>query len=73
MLNLVSIFIGIVAFVLAFVGLIPLVGVVNWIAIPIAFVGLGIGALSSAKGGRNLNTIVLVVAVIRLFLGGGFL
>ncbi len=73
MFNLLSILIGIVAFVIALAGLIPLVGIVNWIALPIAFIGMGIGFLSENKTGRNLNILVLIVAMVRLMLGGGIL
>jgi hypothetical protein len=72
-MNLISILIGFVALVLALVGLIPLVGIVNWIAIPIALVGLIIGNFADSKSGRNFNLIVLAIAAVRLFLGGGLL
>lgn len=70
-MNLISILIGLVALVVALVGLIPLVGIVNWVAIPIALVGLLVGTFAVAKSGRNFNLIVLGIAVVRLFLGGG--
>lgn len=72
-MNLISILIGLVALVVALVGLIPLVGIVNWVAIPIALVGLIVGNFAAAKSGRNFNLIVLGIAVVRLFLGGGIL
>jgi len=72
-MNLISILIGLVALIVALVGLIPLVGIVNWVAIPIALVGLLIGNFASSKSGRNFNLIVLGIAVLRLFLGGGIL
>lgn len=71
MLNLFSILLGIVAFFIALAGLIPFIGIVNWVALPIAFIGLLLGIFSSRKTGRNLNIIVLVVAAIRLMLGFG--
>ncbi|MFT4033293.1 MAG: hypothetical protein QM669_12800 [Siphonobacter sp.] len=73
MLNIISILIGIIAFIIALVGLFPFVGIVNWAAIPIAFIGLVIGTFSSIKTGRTLNLIVLAVAMLRLILGGGIL
>jgi hypothetical protein len=73
MLNIVSIIIGLVALVLAIPGLIPLLGWMNWLVILIALVGAGIGVLSRHTMGRNLNILVLIVAVIRLSLGGGFI
>lgn len=73
MLNIVSVLIGLVALLFAIPGLIPLFGWINWMVIPIALLGAGIGALSSSNAGRNLNILVLIVGVVRLFLGGGFL
>jgi len=41
--------------------------------VPIALVGLGIGALSSHNSGRNLNIFVIVVGIVRLIIGGGII
>lgn len=71
MLNLASILIGVVALLLAIPAFIPLLGIINWIVIPVAILGLGLGVLSRGTAGRNLNLVVLIVASIRLFLGGG--
>ena len=73
MLNLVSIIIGLVALVCAAVAFIPLLGWANWLIIPLAVVGAGLGAMSGAKTGRNLNLFVIVVGIIRLMLGGGII
>ena len=72
MLNIVSIIIGIVALVLAIPSAIPLLGWGNWVVLPIAILGAGIGALSSSNGGRNFCLVVLIIAMLRLWLGGGF-
>ncbi len=71
MLNLVSLLIGLVALVLVAIAFFPLLGIANWIIVPIAVVGAGIGQLSGSNTGRNLNLFVIVVGVIRLMLGGG--
>ena len=71
MLNLVSIIIGLVALVCAAVAFIPLLGWANWLIIPLAILGAGIGMVSGATSGRNLNLFVIVVGAIRLMLGGG--
>lgn len=71
MLNLVSLIIGVIAFVLALVAFIPLLGWANWLIIPLAILGAGIGMVSGATSGRNLNLFVIVVGAIRLMLGGG--
>ena len=73
MLNLFSILAGLLAAILAFVGLIPLLGWVNWLMLPVAFIGLILGFLSGSNFGRNLNIIILIVGGLRLFLGGGIL
>lgn len=71
MLNVISILIGLVALVLAIPAFLPLLGWANWLVIPIAVVGLALGAMSSSKAGRNLNIVVIVIGVLRLMLGGG--
>ena len=70
-MNLVSILLGIVALLLAVLSLFPFLGWGNWIVLPIALVGAGIGALSRSTSGRNLCLVVIVVAILRLMLGGG--
>lgn len=73
MLNLLSILVGILAFPLMLLGLIPLLGWVNWLVIPVAIIGVALGALSDSNSGRNLNILVIIVGGVRLFLGGGLL
>ena len=73
MLNIVSILIGFFALLLLVPAFIPLLGWANWLIIPIAIVGLAIGAMSSRNAGRNLNIVVIVIGVGRLMLGGGLI
>jgi hypothetical protein len=73
MLNLISIVAGVVALLLAIVGMFPLLGWINWIVLPIAVVGTGLGALSSSNHGRNFCLVVFAVACLRLMLGGGII
>jgi hypothetical protein len=73
MFNVLSILVGLFALVFAFPGLIPFFGWMNWIAVPIALVGLVIGVLSSKNTGRNLNIVVLLVAILRGSLFGGII
>ncbi|MBT2133247.1 hypothetical protein KK137_02770 [Croceibacterium sp. LX-88] len=73
MLNVLSILTGIVALVLAIPSAIPFLGWGNWIVLPIAVVGIGLGALSRSNGGRNFCLIVFGIAVVRLMLGGGII
>ncbi len=70
-MNLISILIGIVALAWACVGFVPFLGWMNWFVIPFALIGLGFGVLSSQRGGRNLNLVVIVVGALRLMIGGG--
>lgn len=70
MLNLISLVIGIVTVPVMFVALIPLLGWLNYLVIPMAIVGLVLGVLSSSNTGRNLNIVVLVIGAIRLSVGG---
>ena len=73
MLNVVSILIGALALLMAIPALFPLFGWLNWFVLPVAFIGLAIGVLSRSTAGRNLNLVVLIVAIVRLSLGGGIL
>ena len=73
MLNIVSILVGLVSLIFVIPGLFPLLGWANWIALPIAVVGLVIGMLSSKNTGRNLNIVILIIAIIRGSLFGGFI
>jgi hypothetical protein len=73
MFNIVSLIIGFVALVLAVVAFIPFLGWANWLIIPLAVIGAGVGMVSRSTAGRNLNLFVIVVGVIRLMLGGGFI
>jgi hypothetical protein len=73
LLNLVSLIIGAVALVFAAIAFIPLLGWANWLIVPLAVIGAGIGAVSSSNTGRNLNLFVIIVGIVRLMLGGGFL
>lgn len=71
MLNILSILIGLFALVFAIPGLVPLLGWMNWMAVFVGVIGLVVGVLSSKTTGRNLNIVVLIVAAVRLSLGGG--
>ncbi|MFC7302185.1 hypothetical protein [Cognatiluteimonas weifangensis] len=82
-MGLISLLWGIVAMLWMVVALIPLLGWGNWFLIPFAALGAAIAALGiavtrperrgRAKAGLVLNGLVIVVAVVRLNLGGGLL
>jgi hypothetical protein len=73
MLNLISLFIGVVSIVPLLLALIPFFGWMNWFLLPLPVLGLIVGTLSSGNAGRNLNLIVLIVAIVRLMMGHGFI
>lgn len=73
MLNILSYIFGLISLIIVIPATIPLLGWANWIALPIIVIGVIMGALSSNDGGRNFCLIVLLIAGIRLSLGGGIL
>lgn len=73
MLNIASILVGLLALAMAIPSTIPFLGWGNWFVLPIALVGVALGAMSDRNTGRNLCIVVLVIAILRLALGGGFI
>jgi len=73
MFNVASLIIGFVALILAVIAFFPLLGWANWLIIPLAIIGAGVGMVSRGTSGRNLNLLVIVIGVVRLMLGGGIL
>ena len=72
-MNVLSVIIGLMTLVIALVVFIPLLGWLTWFAIPGAVVALVLGLMSRKTSGRNVNLVVLALAMIRLALGGGIL
>ena len=72
-MNVASKIIGIIALIIMIVGLVPFLGILNWIVVPIALIGLIIGVFSKNTGGLILNGIVLLVSILRLIIGGGII
>ena len=73
MLNLLSFLFGIVSLVIVIPATIPLLGWANWFALPLIAIGVVLGQMSSSNAGRNFNLVVLLIAVVRLTLGGGLI
>ncbi len=71
MLNILAYLFGLLSLVIVIPAQIPFLGAANWIALPVIVVGIIIGALSSKDGGRNFCLVVLLIAAVRLMLGGG--
>ena len=74
-MNVVSIFIGLAAFLLLLLTLLlPVIGAIGaWIALLMALVGVVAGMLAHRTNGRNINLVVIAVAIARLVLGGGLI
>lgn len=73
MINLFSFVLGVVGIVIVIVGIFPFLGWVNWIAVAISLIGVIIGFIAAKDSGRNLNLVVLIVALFRLAIGGGII
>lgn len=70
--NILAFLLGLVSLVIVIPATIPFLGALNWLALPLIVIGVIVGQLSSSsKAGRNFCLIVLLVAVVRLSLGGG--
>ncbi|WP_108787907.1 hypothetical protein [Erythrobacter sp. Alg231-14] len=69
--NLLAYLFGLISLVIVIPAQIPFLGWGNWIALPVIVCGVICGALSSSDGGRNFCLVVLLIAVVRLSLGGG--
>ncbi|MEI2453284.1 hypothetical protein ABU614_07785 [Lysobacter firmicutimachus] len=82
-MGLISLLWGIVAVLWMIAALIPFLGWGNWFMIPFAAIGAVIAAIgllftrsehnARAKAGLWLNGIAILVGVVRLGLGGGFI
>ncbi len=71
-MNVLSSLIGIITLIVALVAFLPLLGWLNWFILPVAVIGLVLGLLAKNKNGRNINLVVLIMAIFRLNIGGGF-
>jgi hypothetical protein len=81
-MGFISLIWGILAMLFMLVALIPLLGWLNWLVIPFAAIGAILAAIGimlrgeksrRAKAGLVLNLIIIVVAVVRLNMGGGII
>ena len=72
--NIISFLLGLLSLVIVIPATIPFLGWANWLALPLIVIGIIVGQLSStSKAGRNFCLIVLLIAVVRLSLGGGII
>lgn len=73
--------IGILTGIGATISLLPLLGWLNWLNIPVAVIGLIFSIIGVNKGknkglgtaGIVINVILIVYGIIRLIMGGGFI
>jgi hypothetical protein len=72
-MNVLSTLTGILALIVALVAFLPLLGWLNWFILPVAVIGLVLGLLAKNNNGRNINLVVLALAIFRLSIGGGLL
>ncbi|WP_286007456.1 hypothetical protein [Barnesiella viscericola] len=62
---------GIIALLVTLVAFIPLLGILNWVAIPLSIIFLIICVLIKSDNGKTLCIISIIVGILRLLLGGG--
>ena len=62
---------GIIALLITLVACIPLLGILNWIAIPLSIIFLIICVLIKSDNGKTLCIVSIIVGILRLLLGGG--
>jgi len=71
-MNLISTLIGLFALALGLIGIVPLLGWLNWPVLFLAFVGMIFGLSSKDKtNGVTINFLVIVFALFRLYVNGG--
>lgn len=54
-------------------GLIPLLGWLNWLNIPLAILGLILSIIGKSKGGIIICIVAIFFGILRLMLGGGII
>jgi len=71
-MNMISTVLGLIAVALGLVGLFPLFSWLTWLTLFLSFWGMTFGLYSRDKTtGVTINFLVLVLAILRLFVGGG--
>jgi len=68
-----SLVLAVLALLLLLPALFPLMGWLNWMVLPLALLGAGLGVLSGADRAFKLGLLVMAVSALRLLLGGGLL
>lgn len=73
MANIIAFLLGLIALILAIPAFIPFLGLLNWLVLVIAGVGIAFGAASAKNSGRNFCIVVAIICALRLWLGGGII
>ncbi|WP_114313402.1 hypothetical protein [Thermus caldifontis] len=68
-----SLVLAVLSLLLLLPALLPLVGWLNWLVLPLALLAAGLGVLSGEERAFKLGLLVMMVSALRLFLGGGLL
>ncbi|APD08576.1 MULTISPECIES: hypothetical protein [Thermus] len=68
-----SLVLAVLALLLLLPALFPLMGWLNWMVLPLALLGAGLGVLSGEDRAFKLGLLVMAVSALRLLLGGGLL
>lgn len=64
---------GVLAICGMLLGMIPLLGWLNWFNIPLAIIGLLVSILGKSRGGIIICVVAIFFGLLRLMLGGGIL
>ncbi|WP_243094166.1 hypothetical protein [Thermus thalpophilus] len=72
-MRVLSLVLVVLALLLLFPALLPLLGWLNWMVLPLALLGAGLGVLSGEERAFKLGLLVMGVSALRLLLGGGLL
>lgn len=73
MFQFLSILMGLISACLMLPAMLPLLGWAQWLVLAGCVLGIIFGAFCERKIGLTINVAVGIVAVLRLFLGGGFI
>ncbi|WP_298631780.1 hypothetical protein [uncultured Thermus sp.] len=68
-----SLVLAVLSLLLLLPALLPLVGWLNWLVLPLALLAAGLGVLAGEERAFRLGLLVMIVSALRLFLGGGLL
>ncbi|WP_038057358.1 hypothetical protein [Thermus amyloliquefaciens] len=72
-MRLLSLALAVLSLFLLIPALLPLLGWLNWLVLPLSLLAAGLGLLLGEERAFRLGLLVLVVSALRLLLGGGLL